>query len=146
MKIGISYWQSRISPVFDVSQRILVVDLNDRIETERYEVFVEGSNPSQRANQLSKLGVKVLICGAVSRDLESALENKGIEVKSLVRGRADAVLAAYCMQNLDQDRFRMPRSSEIGRSVHSREKGEDRLGITKPDQETASAPTPAQKD
>lgn len=108
MKIGISYWQGRISPVFDVTSHLLVSDLDFRVEEGRYDVLLLEKNLGQRARQLAELGVEVLICGAISHDLKSAMEEEGVEVKSLVRGDVDAVLDAYRAHHLDQEKFRMP--------------------------------------
>jgi predicted Fe-Mo cluster-binding NifX family protein len=126
MKIGIANWQGKISPVFDVSRSLLVVDLEGQVERRRYGVSLHGGYQTNRAEELSELGIDVLICGAVSRGLKSALEEKGVEVKSLVRGMVDAVLIAYSRHNLDQDRFRMPGSPELCRSLHNRGKADGR--------------------
>jgi predicted Fe-Mo cluster-binding NifX family protein len=114
MKIGISYWQGRISPVFDVTRHLLVSDLDFRVEEGRYDVLLLEKNFGQRARQLAELGVEVLICGAISHDLKSAMEEEGVEVKNLVRGDVEAVLDAYREHHLDQEQFRMPGPPELG--------------------------------
>jgi predicted Fe-Mo cluster-binding NifX family protein len=120
MKLAVSYWQGRISPVFDVSRYLLVVELESWVEKARFEVVLRESDSIRRAKQLEDLGVEVLICGAVSRDMEAALRDSGVIVKRLVRGEVDEVLAAYCTQSLEQERFKMPGSLGHGRSAGRR--------------------------
>ncbi len=85
-----------------------------RVQEWRYDVLLMEKNTGHRARQLAELGVEVLICGAISHDLKSAMEEEGIEVKCLVRGDVNAVLDAYRAHHLDQEQFRMPRPTGDG--------------------------------
>ncbi|HSO62114.1 MAG TPA: hypothetical protein VLR50_13870, partial [Desulfobacterales bacterium] len=73
MKIAIAHWQNRISPVFDVADRLILIDVEDGREVHRESLHLVGRDPFGRARELSDLGVDVLLCGAVSRGLEKAL-------------------------------------------------------------------------
>ena len=69
MKIAIPVWQGRISPVFDSSRRILLLDVEAGRVLARSEAQIGGELPQERARRLSELGAEVLVCGAISRPL-----------------------------------------------------------------------------
>ena len=108
MKIAIPTWQGRVSPVFDSSQQMLVVDVSDGAEIGRSEQPLRGDLPPQRAACLSRLGVDVLICGAISRPLAGMIAASGITLMPFVSGECDEVLGAYLRGELPSPQFLMP--------------------------------------
>lgn len=66
MRVALTVWENRISPVADSSRNLLVADIENRaIEGRHYEVFNEES-VLYRARKLADLEVEVFICGAIS--------------------------------------------------------------------------------
>ncbi len=61
-----------------------------------------------RERIVSELGIDVLICGAVSRELEEKLVASGVEVVAEIRGRFEEVVRAYAEGRLFQPRFLLP--------------------------------------
>ena len=108
MKVVIPEWQGRISPVLDEANKILLVEIIDHSELHRQENTLVPTNPWARAQAISQLGAEVLICGAVSRQLEAALRSAGIQVICNICGPVDAVLLAFCEGRLDENVFLMP--------------------------------------
>ncbi len=108
MKIGIPVWNGFVSSVFDFAHQLLVVDVQDRQETNRLEVSLEQQPGPQRVAKLVDLGVDVLLCGAVSRPLASVLAASNIEVIPFVSGPVDEVLNAYLNGRLAEPRFLQP--------------------------------------
>ncbi len=108
MKIAIPHWQGRLSPVFDVCGRVMVVETDGRHEIGRSEAAVTGIDPLDRVRLLSALGVDVLICGAISRYLEAALAAAGIHVLAEVCGPVEAVLAGFLARGRTASCHRMP--------------------------------------
>ena len=108
MRLAIPIWNGRISPVFDVAGDLLVIDVQDGTEVGQENVRLDGSAPTIRAGQLADLGVDVLICGAISRDLEDMVSSAGVNVISQTRGRADRVLRAFISGQLTARAFLMP--------------------------------------
>jgi len=43
MKVAIPYWQERVSPVFDVAGRVLLVEVAEGKEQGRQDLAMEGS-------------------------------------------------------------------------------------------------------
>jgi len=96
MKIAIPHWQSRISPVCDEARHFLVVRITDHQEVSRseLEVTLPGTDLVGRATQLLDWDVNTVICGAISKGLETMLLGVGIEVIAQVCGNVEDVLQA----------------------------------------------------
>jgi predicted Fe-Mo cluster-binding NifX family protein len=108
MRIAIPVWSGRVSPVFDVAKRLLVVDVDGGSEVSRGEVRLEDTRPWTRATHLAQLKVNTLICGAISRPLESMLGSVHVRVVPLACGSVEQVLGAFLAGNLAEDAFLMP--------------------------------------
>lgn len=109
MKIAIPNWNGRISPVFDVAETILLVELGpDGGRSDRHLVCPSQTSVDRRATVLAAGGAETLICGAISRPLEMAVASLGIHVIPHVCGDIDDVLEAFANGTLDDARHRMP--------------------------------------
>ena len=71
---------SHIAPIFDLSSRMLLVNLHDNGNTRRMDLYVHKLDTADRINALSKAGVTTLICSCISVDSHKMLENLGIQV------------------------------------------------------------------
>ena len=108
MKIALPIWDHRVSPVFDVAQQVLVVEVSPRgMRLQRCRSLPQ-TDPMARAQTLIDWGVEVLICGAISQALENLLKSQGVAIISRVRGEVAAVLEAYVAGRLDEPEFAMP--------------------------------------
>jgi len=109
MRVAIAVLNDRVSPVFDTSSRLLVVDIEQGAERNR-RVVEMGADPfpTQRAQRLTELAVNVLICGAISRVLAGFVSAAGVVVIPWVSGPADGVLRAYLTKRLSDARWKMP--------------------------------------
>lgn len=108
IKIAISCREGRISPVFDVSDTICLVEVDSNREQRRWNVTLLSHNLILRVKEISSMGVKVLICGAVSRVLQVALAGAGINVIGFICGNLESVLEAFLQGQLMNGRFSMP--------------------------------------
>ena len=108
MRIAIPTWDGRISPVFDVARRLLLVDVDGNAEVGRSEVELEEMRMVARTARLTSLGVQVLVCGAISMPFEAMLTSAGVRVLPQVCGSVDDVLRAYLAGQLAGDAFLMP--------------------------------------
>jgi len=108
MLLAIPNCEGWVSPVFDVAARLLVVHISKGRATGRQEATLAENRPDELAERLVKLGVNVLICGAISQPLARCLAGAGIKVLPHICGEADAVLRAYLHGALNRSEFRMP--------------------------------------
>jgi predicted Fe-Mo cluster-binding NifX family protein len=120
MKIAIPQWERRISPMLDVAGSVLVAGVTDGRVTSRSEVGVTQSDAQELVKMLRQLGVDVVICGAVSRELEMGLHAAGIELSAHICGPVEEVLTAYIENRLEGNAFRMPGC--CGRRRHDRDR------------------------
>ncbi|MBF0102324.1 MAG: hypothetical protein HQK77_15590 [Desulfobacterales bacterium] len=108
MKLSIPYWQNRISPVFDVSNSLCLIEIDSGREVKRENIVLTRPDPFGRAQELSNLGIDVLLCGAVSQVLETALICSGIRVISFICGDMEEVICAFLHGQISDKRFLMP--------------------------------------
>jgi len=80
MKIALAVWKNRISPVFDSSRVVVLVDIKNSLVTSKRYVHLKTELPSNRAMELVDLDVKILICGAISQIFAYTIESHGIEI------------------------------------------------------------------
>lgn len=105
MKVGISVWEDRISPVLDGCKRFLVLDIEDGQAVGREEVEVSETYLPFRARAILDLGIDVLICGAVSRPLAAMLANSGISLVGWANGSVDDALGAFLNKEVNVTDF-----------------------------------------
>lgn len=126
MKIAIPQWQGRVSPVFDVAGSLLVAEVIEGVEVGREQVALTASELQKRVEQVVRTGAQVLICGAISWPLESALTAAGLALYPQVCGPVEEVLEAFRKGTLHEAAFIMPgccgrRRQNRGRSRHGRQ-------------------------
>lgn len=110
MRIAISIWEDKISPVLDTASKLLIIDNKTQKESSRFEANLLEQDMSQRCSFIRKLDLDVLICGAVSRQLSGRLKASGIKIISGISGPAEDVLEAYLQGDLLHSGFFMPGS------------------------------------
>ncbi len=108
MRIALPIWEERVSPVFDVAEQVVLVDVEDRQIYKQIPRALTATDPTHRAETLAGWGVQLLICGAISQVLEQLLIARRVRVRSRVRGQVDEVLAAHLAGRLDDTVYLMP--------------------------------------
>jgi len=107
MRLGVPVWNGRVSPLLDVATRLMVVDV---IGGEATFTEVHSIGSADRAIAVAEPGVDVLVCGAISRDLEERLLASGVEVIAEIRGDVNEVIRAALEGSLIQPCFLLPGS------------------------------------
>lgn len=108
MKAAFSFWEDRIAPLFDVSEHLKIVEIDDGRVAASEEDSILVDTPAQRALWLAERSISLLVCGAVSRQLLALLSAYGIEVRPFVSGSIDSVIDAWLAGALDTAAFSMP--------------------------------------
>ena len=117
MRIALSVWGDRISPVFDAAGTLLIVDQDRGKEVSRAKVRITEPDPPARVRKLLETGAQILVCGAVSRELAALIESSRIAVIPWISGTTEEVLRAMYAGEFPQPRFLMP---GCGRGPHRR--------------------------
>jgi predicted Fe-Mo cluster-binding NifX family protein len=107
MKVVLTVWENRISPVADSASQLLVVDVENRTIRDRRTECLDAKSLFHRARRLSDLEVNIFICGAISDFFASLVEGYGIRLIPFICGEADEVLDAYLEDSLPSPRFMM---------------------------------------
>lgn len=115
MRIAIAEYAGRVSPVLDVARTLLLVEMDGSVERSRRSVSLHGEAIPVRVSGVVAAGPDVLICGAVSRPLATALRVAGVEVIPQVCGAVDEVLGAYLSGQLESAAYLMPGCCGRGR-------------------------------
>ena len=110
MRIAISIWEDKISPLFDTASKLLIIENETQKESSRYEVYLLKQDISKKCRFIQSLNIDVLICGGVSRQFSEMLKASGIEVISGISGPARDVLEAYLQGTPLHSEFFMPGS------------------------------------
>jgi predicted Fe-Mo cluster-binding NifX family protein len=108
LRVAFAVWNDRIAPVFDVTRRVYVADLDGRRVVGAWLEPLDGETAAGRASRLAALGIDALVCGAISRPQQALLEACGIVVVPLVTGGLAAVVEAWGEGTLGGDAFAMP--------------------------------------
>ncbi|HEY9159722.1 MAG TPA: NifB/NifX family molybdenum-iron cluster-binding protein [Desulfomonilia bacterium] len=108
IKAAFTVWNGRIAPVFDVAQTVLIISAeNGRIIDQKTE-DIRLVQVNERAQWLKDLSLSALICGAISRSLEKAIESLGIKVIGFVSGDSSEVIEAWLGNENLHEQFVMP--------------------------------------
>ena len=107
-RVAIAVLDGRVSPVFDVSRHLLVCDVQDGVVLDRQEVSLDLDDPYLRATELSRMDVRTLICGAISRRLARLLATCDVTLVPFVAGEVPVVLDAFVAGELPNPALAMP--------------------------------------
>ncbi len=108
MKIAIPHWKGRVSPVFDESRQLVLVDILNGKSTGYAVKKLKNSNPLFRAKEVADLNAQVLICGVVSQVLEMALLSENVRIIPYTCGPVKEVIKAFIDDRLNEPMFLMP--------------------------------------
>lgn len=127
MKVAAPIWNHRISPVFDTARYLLVVEYENGCEKQRFQSDLNDCDFFHRIHRLESSNVDVLLCGAISQPLESAIHARGIEVIAHLCGDIDEILTAFSNGRIAQPQYQMPGCCgrrryrfRVGQAIHKR--------------------------
>jgi len=107
MKVAMTVWGNRISPVFDAAQTILLADIEDGAIVHRHREFLPRLVASGIARMLVEKGIDTLICGAISERPAEIIQQAEVKLLPFVSGNAEKFLDLYAA-NEPIDSFIMP--------------------------------------
>jgi predicted Fe-Mo cluster-binding NifX family protein len=114
MKIAITTWGNRVSPVFDAAQTLLIADIdNQSIHNKKYESF-KPDDITALAALLNREKVTALVCGAISETYAARLVENRIRMHAFVTGNAMDILKSLASDNIIKPAFKMPGCTSPG--------------------------------
>jgi predicted Fe-Mo cluster-binding NifX family protein len=95
MKIAIPIYENRISPRFDFSPEIWIVEVERGEIVGQEKLSTANLNLPQRLEQITSNGVDKLICGGIDPFSQNQLGGRGIDVVQDVIGDAKIVIDLF---------------------------------------------------
>lgn len=108
MKVALTVWENRVSPLFDSASELLVADIQGRGIIKKHLEPFDYESAFSRAARLEDLGVNVLICGGISNFYANLVEARRIEIVPFATGTVEEVLNAFINGNIYKKHYRMP--------------------------------------
>lgn len=101
-------WNDRLAPVFDVTENVLILEIeNGRIVRETRRALA-GEQPEEKIRALIQTGAEILVCGAISRYMHDRLAAAGIRVVPFIAGKLTEIIPAWIRGDFDRTLFAMP--------------------------------------
>jgi len=108
MKIAITIWDERVSPVFDAAHSLLIANINHKtVKKITYESF-SPQFEARLIERLNHLQIEVLICGAISQAHSTLIEANGIVLIPFISGRVNKILESFARGDSISPAFLMP--------------------------------------
>ena len=118
MKVAITIWEDRISPVFDASRMLLIAEIENATIISKKHVTFNPEMPSYLIENLIGMDIAVLICGAVTEIPANMIEAGGIKLIPFVAGHVNEVLDSYAKNAAIRSVFLMPGCKRNNRDMH----------------------------
>jgi len=112
LKIAITVWGNRISPVFDAASTLFVAHIENRMIIKKSYISFNPAIPSDLIKLLKKMQVSVLICGAISTKPADLIVENDIKLISFVTGNALKLLDNFARKQTIEKAFMMPGCSK----------------------------------
>ena len=108
MRLAVTIWENRVSPVFDTARELLLINVDGEKLLDRSLEELGQESSEQRVDRIRELDVDTLICGAISRPFEEMLVSAGVRVISHIVGPTEIVLGAFVSGQIERPVFQMP--------------------------------------
>jgi predicted Fe-Mo cluster-binding NifX family protein len=108
MKVALTVWENRISPLFDSAGMLLIADIEKNGRVRKHFEPIEKGLALSRVARLAELGINVLICGGISDFFANLIEARRIKIVPFVAGPVEEVLEAFLAGEVYRKDLRMP--------------------------------------
>jgi predicted Fe-Mo cluster-binding NifX family protein len=126
MKIAIPMFGNRISPRFDFSPEVWIIDVEGGEVVRQEKLPTAHLNLPQRLEQITSNGVDKVICGGIDGFCQNQLGSRGIDIVQDVMGDAEIVFDLFmrgrlrpglCCEGKGRRRFCAWRKGSGGRRI-----------------------------
>jgi predicted Fe-Mo cluster-binding NifX family protein len=108
VKLAVTVWGNRISPVFDAARTLLVAEIeHNKIARQFYTSFDPGS-PVDLVDTLKKNKVNILVCGAISKTPADLISDQEIQIIPFVTGNTRQFLDSFARDRTVAKNHMMP--------------------------------------
>ncbi len=107
-RVAIPVFESRVSPVLDSCQRMVVVDIEKGCEIRRQVLTLDKMSIHERIEVMARWGIRKIICAGISEVMCKILASKNITLVSGIAGELEKIIDAYICNHLDDACYIMP--------------------------------------
>ena len=118
MKAAFSIWNGRIAPVFDVAEKVHLVQAESGSVLKETDSTLPVEPQAVRAARLSELDIDTLVCGAISRSMQIMVESYDIQVMPFMAGNLRDIIQAWLCGSLGEGVYAMPGCCNPNRLRH----------------------------
>jgi predicted Fe-Mo cluster-binding NifX family protein len=108
VKIAITIWGNRISPVFDAAHTLLTARIENRMILNKTYTPFDPDSPQELIQTLKRMDVTTLICGAISTKPADFIVENNIKLISFVTGNALDFLDSFATRQTIEKIHMMP--------------------------------------
>lgn len=112
MKLAVTIWGNRVSPVFDAAKTLLIADMENRMILRKNYISFDPGSPEELIKLLKKARVSILVCGAISTGPADLFVENGIKLISFVTGNALEFMEAFARKQTIEKSYMMPGCSK----------------------------------
>lgn len=118
MKLAVTVWGNRISPVFDAASTLLVAEITNKKISGHYYTAFNPESPTDLIHTLKKNHVTTLVCGAISKTPACLIMDQHIHLISFVTGNVRQFLDSYALNRTVAKIHRMPGFRQLHVNVY----------------------------
>lgn len=118
VKLAVTVWGNRISPVFDSASTLLVAEITDKKISGQYYTAFDPQSPADLVHTLKKHHVTTLVCGAISKTPASLMMDRHIHLIPFVTGNVREFLDSFARDQIVAKKHRMPGFQAIRVNVY----------------------------
>jgi predicted Fe-Mo cluster-binding NifX family protein len=108
VKVAVTVWGNRISPVFDAARTLLVAQIADKKISGHYYTSFDPGAPVDLVSTLKKNQITLLVCGAISKTSADLIANQHIHLICFVTGNARQFLDSFVQGQTVETKHMMP--------------------------------------
>lgn len=112
LKIAVTIWGNRVSPVFDAAKTLLIADMENRMILKKDYISFDPGSPEKLIKLLKKTRVSILVCGAISTSPADLFVENGIKLISFVTGNALEFVETFARRQVIEKAYMMPGCSK----------------------------------
>ncbi|HKL01105.1 MAG TPA: NifB/NifX family molybdenum-iron cluster-binding protein [Desulfotignum sp.] len=108
MKIAVTIWGNRISPVFDSARTLLVAQIDGGQITRQFYTSFDPESPVHLINTLKSLEIDTMVCGAISRKPADLISDQNVHLICFVTGNVRTFLDSFIKGRTVEKKHMMP--------------------------------------
>ncbi|MBN1149761.1 NifB/NifX family molybdenum-iron cluster-binding protein [candidate division WOR-3 bacterium] len=120
MKLALTVWNGRVSPVFDASKTAITLTFYEDGKIDKGKIHLSGDTVESKVSALKSEGVSALVCGAISQKGMRKVIDSGMFIYPFVSGCVEDVVEACKRGEVEPLKYSMPGCGYRNRGVRGR--------------------------